>query len=183
MNACGGSDDSKCAVSITISDRAKDDAGKYNDKFTGVKGQANYNATATVSVNGMVAGTYLVKTTPSDSTKSATVANGTYAGTLTVHNGQAAIRLQPTNAIPTVGPNPSRSDHASIATGILIHAAGRDNFTGVGRNGRAVSEGCQTVCTSQYRSFERASGMTPGQGPPQGHFHVSIDTDENGAQQ
>ena len=73
MNACGGSDDIKCVVSVAISDRSKDDAGNYNDKFTGVKGQANYNATATVSVNGKVAGTFLVKTTPSDSTKSATV--------------------------------------------------------------------------------------------------------------
>ena len=179
MNACGGSDDSKCVVTITIADRSKDDAGKYNDKFTGVKSQANYNATATVSVNGKVSGTFLVKTTPSDPSKSATIANGTYSGTLTTHHGGLAIALNQRNDIPTVGPNPSRSDHASLANQILIHAAGRDNFTGVGRDGRAVSEGCQTVCTSQYGTFERAAGMIPSAGPPQRHFGVSIDTDEN----
>ncbi len=31
------SDDSKCVVTITIADRSKDDAGEYNDKFTGAK--------------------------------------------------------------------------------------------------------------------------------------------------
>ncbi len=179
MNACGGSDDSKCVVTIAIADRTKNDAGKYNDQFTGVKGQANYNATATVSVNGKVAGTFLVKTTPSDSSKFATVANGTYSGTLDTHKGRLVIALNQRKDVPTVGPNPSRADHASVANQILIHAAGRDNFTGIGRNGKAVSEGCTTVCTSQYGSFERATGMIPSAGPPQRQFGVSIDTDEN----
>ena len=179
MNACSGSDDSKCVVTIAIADRTKNDAGKYNDQFTGVKGQANYNATATVSVNGKAAGTFLVKTPPSDSSKFATVANGTYSGTLDKHKGQLVIALNQRQNVPTVGPNPSRPDHASVANQILIHAAGRDNFTGSGRDGGAVSEGCTTLCTSQYGSFERATGMNPGAGSPQRHFGVSIDTDEN----
>ena len=153
MNACGTNDDSNCKVTVTIQDRSKDASGHYNDQYTGVKNSGNYNATAVVSVNGKEAGTFLVKTTLSDSSKSATIANGTYSGTLTEHNRQLAIRLQPTNAIPTIGPNPSRSDGASIAQGILVHQSGLGNFTGVGRDGRAVSEGSQVVCRSQYADF------------------------------
>jgi hypothetical protein len=64
MNACGTKNDSDCKVTITISDRSKDAKGKYNDQFTDVKNQANYNATAVVNVNGKDVGTFLVKTTP-----------------------------------------------------------------------------------------------------------------------
>lgn len=179
MNACGTNNDSSCKVTVTIQDRSKDSNGHYNDQYTGVKNSGNYNATATVSVNGKETGTFLVKTTPSDSSKSATIANGTYSGTLTTHSGDVAIRLQPTNAIPTIGPNPSRQDGASIAQGILVHRAGRENFTGVGRDGRAVSEGCQVVCTSQYGDFKHATGMVPSAGAPQQHFTVIVNTQEN----
>ena len=57
--------------------------------------------------------------------------------------------------------------------------AGNGNFTGVGRDGRAVSAGCQVVCTSQFGDFERATGMIPSAGPPQQHFTVGVWTDEN----
>jgi hypothetical protein len=180
MNACGTNNDASCKVTVTIQDRSKDANGNYNDKYTGVKNSGNYNATAVVSVNGKEAGTFLVKTTPSDSSKSATIANGTYSGTLTEHSGQLAIRLQPTNAIPTIGPNPSRSDGASIAQGILVHQSGLGNFTGVGHDGRAVSEGCQVVCRSQYADFMNATGMRPADGSaPQTHFTVTVNTQEN----
>jgi RHS repeat-associated protein len=179
MNACGTNNDSTCKVTVTIQDRSKDANGHYNDQYTGIKNSGNYNATAVVSVNGKETGTFLVKTTPSDSSKSATIANGTYSGTLTTHSGDVAIRLQPTNAIPTIGPNPSRQDGASIAQGILVHRAGIGNFTGVGHDGRAVSEGCQVVCTQQYGDFKRATGMVPSAGSPQQHFTVIVDTQEN----
>jgi len=180
MNACGTNNDSSCKVTVTITDRSKDANGNYNDKYTGVKNSGNYNATAVVSVNGKEAGTFLVKTTPSDASKSATIANGTYSGTLTEHSGQLAIRLQPTMNIPTIGPNPSRSDGASIAQGILVHQSGIGNFTGVGHDGRAVSEGCQVVCRSQYADFMNATGMRPSDGSPaQQHFTVIVNTQEN----
>jgi RHS repeat-associated protein len=179
MNACGTSNDSSCKVTVTITDRSKDKNGNYNDQFTGVKGQGNYNATASVTVNGKDAGTFLVKTTPSDSSSAATIANGTYSGTLTTHGNDIAIRLQPTMDIPTIGPNPSRQDGASFAQGILIHKAGIGNFTGVGHDGRAVSEGCQVVCTSMFGAFKNATGMTPSAGPPQQHFTVILNTQEN----
>jgi len=177
MNACGTKDDSTCNVTITITNRTTDANGKYNDQFTRVANQQDYNATGVVSVNGKQTGTFLVKTTPSDSSQYATLAAGTYSGTLTTHSGQLAIRLQPTSAIPTDGPNPSRGDGAWLATGILVHQAGINNLTGIGRNGRAVSEGCQVVCTSQYTAFEGATGMTAR--PPQGHFTVNVWTGEN----
>jgi RHS repeat-associated protein len=179
MNACGTNNDSTCNVTIRVTDRSRDSKGNYNDQFTNVHNQQNYNATATVSVNGKEVGTFLVKTTPSDSAHAATLAEGTYSGTLTTHSGQLAIRLQPTTAIPTAGPNLSRSDGAFMASGILVHRAGIGNFTGVGRDGRAVSEGCQVICTSQYPAFERATGMMPSAGSPQGHFTVEVYTPEN----
>lgn len=178
-NACGNGDDATCHVMISIRDRIKDGNGNYNDSYAKVNNQKNYNATATITVNGKITGTYLIKTTPSNSTRSATVANGTYNATLTTHSGKLAVRLQPTNAVPTIGPNPSRRDGASIAQGILIHVAGINNFTGVGRDGRAVSNGCLVVCRTEYGNFLHSTGMTPDAGAPQRHFTVFIDATEN----
>jgi RHS repeat-associated protein len=176
MNACGTKDDSTCNVTITIKDRSKDANGKYNDSFTKVANQAGYNATAVVSVNGKDAGTFLIRTTPSDSNAGAPLASGVYSGTLTTHNGDVAIRIQPTNNLPTNGPNPTQHG-AWFATGDLVHAAGGGNQAGVGRNGRPVSEGCQVVCTSQYTDFKAATGMSAN--PPQRNFTVDVDTSAN----
>lgn len=164
MNACGTKDDSSCKVTITITDRSKDAKGNYNDQYTNVANQGNYNATAVVNVNGKDVGTFLIKTTPSDSNKSGTLSAGVYSGTLTEHSGHLAIRIQPTTDLPTTGPNPQQHG-AWMAQGDLIHRAGVGNFTGVGRDGRAVSEGCLVVCTSQFSSFEDATGMSAN--PPQ----------------
>jgi RHS repeat-associated protein len=179
LNACGTSNDSGCVVTITIRDRSKGEDGKYNDQFTKVKGQANYNATVSVSVNGELAGTYLGKTTPSDPKKSGTVANGVYSGTFVMHHGKyAAIAFEPSNHTPTTGPNPQQGG-SPFAADIQIHHAGVDNFTGVGRDGRPVSEGCTVICTIQYPSFERATGIVPSAGTPQNHFTIDLNTREN----
>jgi len=184
MNACGTNNDSTCHVTITIKDRSRDSKGNYNDGFTGVKNQGNYNATATVSVTGTGAdgkafnasGTFLIKTTPSDSSSGAALSAGVYSGTLTEHNGHLAIRIQPTNDLPTNGANPGQHG-AWFAQGDLIHQAGVGNFTGVGHDGRAVSNGCLVVCTSQYGDFENTTGMSAS--PPQRHFTVDVDTQAN----
>jgi RHS repeat-associated protein len=184
MNACGTNNDSTCHVTITIKDRSTDSKGNYNDGFTGVKNQGNYNATATVSVTGTGAdgkafnasGTFLIKTTPSDSSSGASLSAGVYSGTLTEHNGHLAIRIQPTNDLPTNGANPGQHG-AWFAQGDLIHQAGVGNFTGVGHDGRAVSNGCLVVCTSQYGDFENTTGMSAS--PPQRHFTVDVDTQAN----
>jgi RHS repeat-associated protein len=171
MNACGTKDDSTCKVTITITDRSKDAKGNYNDQFRNVANQANYNATAVVNVNGKDVGTYLIKTTPSDSSTSGTLAAGVYSGTLDTHNGNLVIRIQPTRDLPTTGPNP-RQGGAWFAQGDLIHPAGRGNFTGGN-----VSWGCLVVCTSQYSDFENATGISAT--PRQQHFTVDLDTSDN----
>lgn len=63
LNACDTNNDSTCKVTITIKDRSTDKNGKYNDQYTNVKNQQNYNAVGTVSVNGKEAGTFLIRTT------------------------------------------------------------------------------------------------------------------------
>jgi len=185
MNACGTNNDSTCHVTITIKDRSTDSKGNYNDGFTGVKNQGNYNATASVSVTGTGAdgkafsasGTFLIKTTPSDSSSGAPLASGVYSGSLDTHNGHLVIRIQPTLNLPTNGANPNQGG-AWFAQGDLIHQAGVGNFTGVGHDGRAVSNGCLVVCTSQYGDFEDTTGMSAT--PPQRHFTIDVDAGANG---
>ena len=131
MNACGTNNDSTCHVTITIADRTKDANGNYNDQFAGLKGQAGYNATATVSVTGTGAdgkafsasGTFLAKTTPDDGSNSRTIMTGTYSATLTMHKGQySAIIL---GKVPTIGPNPNQGG-ADFATSIEMHKSGKN---------------------------------------------------------
>ena len=187
MNACGTKSDADCNVTVTFQDRTKDKKGNYNDQFTKVTNQGQYNATATVSVNGKVVGTFLAKTTPSDSDNYPTIQNGTYSATLTTHNGEVAIRLQPTQHIPIINDsNPATGK--PDASGILVHIAAGGNLTGMVhslRTGEIVptSAGCQLICTSQYTDFISATGMynrygTPGS-PAQQHFNVVVDTEEN----
>jgi RHS repeat-associated protein len=173
-NACGTNDDSKCNVQITITDRSTGKDGGYNDEFTSVKNQKNYNAVAAVSVNGKVVGTFLVKTTPSDSGRFATTSIGAYAGTREAYHNDLGIRLLPTMAIPTSRPNPNQ-DMKWIAQGIFVHRAGLDNFTGVDpASGRAVSEGCFVVARSQYDDFKVATGLVSPGSLPQSHFTVVL---------
>jgi hypothetical protein len=188
MNACGTNNDSTCHVTITIQDRSKDANGHYNDQFTGVARQGDYNATATVTVTGTGAdgkdfnasGTFLVKTTPDDSNKSATLKAGVYKGSFVMHKGKyAAIAVGGVHAaVPTVGPNPSRRDGASIAVDIHIHHAGMGN-AGFAHSGPAVSEGCQVVCTSQYSTFQHLTGIVPTSGAPQNDFTIDVRTSAN----
>jgi RHS repeat-associated protein len=184
-NACGTNDDSKCKVTVTLQDRPKDKNGNYNDQFTGVRNQQEYNATATVSVNGTIVGTFLARTIPSDSDRFATIQNGTYSAVLGMHNGNPALRLNNGGAIPVVG-GIDPATGADYADGILVHISGLNNFTGTfKRNGQehGVSEGCQLICRSQYGGFLRDTGIKPDAGTPQRHFTVTVNTQENQAQQ
>jgi RHS repeat-associated protein len=178
MNACGTNNDSSCKVTVTILDRNKDSNGHYNDQFSGLSHQGEYNATASVNVNGKDMGTFLVKTTPDDSSKSATLKAGVYQGTFVMHKGKyAAIAIGP-GGVPTVGPNPSRKDGASIAFGIHIHHAGLGDAA-FSRHGPPISEGCQVVCTSQYSTFQRVTGIVPTAGAPQNAFTIDVRTSAN----
>ena len=188
MNACGTNDDKTCVVTVTIVDRTKDKNGNYNDKYKDVKGNKDYNATATVSVNGKAVGTFLTRTVPSNG-DSATIANGTYNGTLynSPKHGSVILLLNQDNQnrIPTTGPNPAQGG-ASFADYIELHNAGRAGstfplgFTGVDNQGRDVSAGCVLICTPEYRDFLHATGINPGDGSaPQRHFGVVLNTEEN----
>jgi RHS repeat-associated protein len=186
LNACGTDDDSNCRVDVTLTDRTKDKNGNYNDRWSKIKGNKDYNAVATVTVTDGTetreVGTFLARTVPSDSDEFATIANGTYQGTLGFHNGDQVIRLS--GAIPTVGPNPSRADGKSIATGILIHTSGAIlpdaplGFTGIASTG-PISAGCQLVCRPEYADFKSAVGITPPPTVPQYHFTVTVNTSWN----
>jgi RHS repeat-associated protein len=179
MNACGTNNDTTCKVTITITPRTKDENGNYSDQFANVANQAGYNATAVVSVNGEVQGTYLAKTTPDDSNKSGTLAAGVYQGTLVVHKGQyRAIGLTPDSGVPTTGPNPHQYG-SWFAANIHLHHAGIGNAT-VARTTGPISEGCQTIATSQWDDFTQTTGISPADGSArQQHFTVSVDTPEN----
>ena len=184
MNACGGSNDSACHVTVTLQSRSTDAKGNYSDQFSKVRNEGQYNATATVRVNGKVVGVFLAKTTPTDGGKYPTVANGTYSGTLTEHDGHYAIRLQPTSRIPIInGSNPAHPSEGRFAQGILVHISAANNLTGMVHNGLGQlvpdSMGCTVVCSSQYPSFERVTGMGPVAGPPQKAFTVVLDTQQN----
>ena len=184
MNACGTNNDSSCNVTVNIQDRSKDANGHYNDQYAGEKGSGDYNATATVSVNGKVTGTFLVSTVPSGPGL-ATVENGTYSGTLSFHDGHPAIALNGGGPVPVVGGRDPATGK-SYATKTMVHIAGHEvprapmGLTGMTLDGRPVSKGCQLVCTSQYGAFEQSTGMRPSDGSqPQGHFTVTINTAEN----
>jgi len=188
MNACGTNNDSSCKVTVTITDRSKDANGNYNDKYAGLKGNGSYNATATVSVNGKVTGTFLADTTSSGG-KFATIQNGTYDGVLHNHHGdpnKPSIELMSggSNHIPTIAPNPAQGG-ASFATDVLIHPAGGTNsnplgYTGLLPNGHGVSEACQLICSVQYQQFLGATGIRPADGSaPQQHFSVILNSSAN----
>jgi RHS repeat-associated protein len=189
LNACGTSNDSKCKVTVTFTDRSKDKNGNYNDKWANFKGNKDYNAVATVSVNGKAAGTFLADTVSSGNGKFATIQNGTYEGVLHFHHGdpnKPSIELLSggRNQIPTTGPNPAQGG-ASFATDVLIHSAGgtKSNplgYTGLLPNGHGVSEACQLVCSVEYQQFLGATGISNADGSAaQQHFSVVVDTSEN----
>jgi RHS repeat-associated protein len=178
-NACGTSDDSTCKVQITIISRPRDDSGKYNDQFAKTKNSENYNAVSTVTVNGKESGQFLTRTLPSDQKKFATVANGNYVGSRTMHKGKyLAIAYNGNKAVPTLGLNPAHPSQNS-ATGVQIHRSGVGNFTGIDSKGRAISEGCTVIARDQYSSFLAATGLTPTAGAPQSTFSIGLNTDEN----
>jgi RHS repeat-associated protein len=191
MNPCGTKSDADCHVTVTFKSRSKDANGNYNDSNTNVKGQEFYNATATINVNGKDVGTYLARTIPSDGSNSATIADGTYQGTWSGHAGYPAISLNSGGPVPTVAPNPSSGPNhgKDYATGIYgPHIGGYDptKFAPQGpifdSRGHAWSTGCSLINRDQYGDFMDKAGMQfsqYGDSPPQQHFTVIYDTNEN----
>jgi len=164
LNACSPNDKSQsdCSVDIVIANRTKDKNGNYNDRFTNVTNEKNYNATAKVLVNGKLRGAYLIKTTPSSS-KYATLKAGTYTGTRILHdNKYPAIMLtgkgMPSRLSPALGGRDAYTGKPYIKNA-EIHMSGYGNITGFTRAGLAISRGCSVVACSQYPSFESVTGL------------------------
>lgn len=61
--------------------------------------------------------------------------------------------IGPSNRIELGAENPAYSDGRTYAEGINIHMAGIDNFTGIGQNGKAVSEGCLLIDRNKWNNF------------------------------
>ena len=185
MNACGTSNDSTCHVTVTIRDRPKGANGQYNDQFAHrhIANQGQYDATATISVNGRKVGVVLISTLPSSTSKYATLKNGVYKATLVQHDGKPALALNGGGPVPVVG-GIDPFTLLTYATGVLIHSAGKNNWTGMYFNQTykkwmGVSEGCQLVCSSQFNQFLHAVGVEGQTGPPQHTFTVNLYTGEN----
>jgi RHS repeat-associated protein len=188
MNACGTNDDKTCKVTITITARSKGADGKYNDGFSDskkYKNEENYNATATVTINGKAAGTFLAKSTPDSSRAGAPAADGTYASIDWTHHSSVpgvapsqVISINSGNAIPTTGPNPNQGGDW-FATDVEIHKAGKNDGT-MGSPSHPVSSGCQTIQSDQWSDFQRTTGLVPTAGNPQHQFTVNLGANGSG---
>ncbi len=185
MNACGTKNDSSCTVTVTLQDRTKGANGQYNDKWSNLKGNGDYNATATVTVRDrgkvIATGQFLASTVPSGKGY-ATIQDGTYHGTWGFHDGHPAILLNGGGPVPVVG-GIDPATGKSYATQIFVHIAGWPEsraplgLTGMTHGGKPISAGCQLICTVQYSRFESLTGLNAS--PHQNIFTVTVDTSEN----
>jgi hypothetical protein len=144
--------------------------GKLNPVVKGL-----CDSTTEVYIAGNLKGTFNSRSIPSDQNRFATVQPGFYIAEHHLHQGRydalqvvnasidadghvnmaqdvSSQRDLRSRAIPTEGVNPAHPNQ-SFATGINIHHAGIDDFTGVTRTGAGVSEGCQIVTTHEWDSF------------------------------
>jgi hypothetical protein len=127
--------------------------------------EANNNvgsSTATVYLVDGTTTTFDAMTNPSDPNAFATVPEGIYHATVGTHNGSkesyTALKMRDVGAtsqtIELGTTNPAYSDGRTFATGIDIHKAGKNNFTGTLNNGQnGVSQGCLLIDKNNWPSF------------------------------
>jgi hypothetical protein len=144
-------------------------------------GKGKYDSVMEVYVEGELAGSFDSRSIPSDQTRFATIQPGFYIAEHHMHQGKYDA-LQVVNAkvdadamivmaddvdglkdlgsraIPTMGPNPAHPNQ-SFASGINIHHAGIDDFTGITSRGTGVTEGCQVIATSEWSKFMGMVGV------------------------
>jgi hypothetical protein len=105
-------------------------------------------------------------TMPSDIENSPTVPEGLYEAKVGLHSGSedsyTALRMGDigttdfgpgNNTIELGYENPAYNDGRTYATGINIHRAGKDNYTGVGSDGNPVSAGCLLIDRNRWSDF------------------------------
>ena len=143
-------------------------AGLYEQAiFFSSNGSGNNigSSTATVYAADGTTSTFDACTNPSNSNSYATVPAGIYQATVGTHNG--TTESYPALKMSDVGGggrvelgqvNPAYDDGRTYATGIDIHKAGRDNYTGeywsskLGRMA-GVSEGCLLIDKNRWGEF------------------------------
>ena len=106
--------------------------------------------------------TFDAMTNSSDPDVFATVPEGLYQAKVGIHNGSkssyTALKMRDVNAtsqtIELGTTNPAYSDGRTYATGIDIHKAGKNNYTGTFNNGtNGVSQGCLLIDVDNWSSF------------------------------
>ncbi|MDD2313019.1 MAG: hypothetical protein PHT14_10800, partial [Petrimonas sp.] len=126
--------------------------GNFNDNSNNNIG----SSTATVYAADGTTSTFNACINPSSSSY-ATVPSGMYEARVGLHKGDyPALRMGDVGGSPRIElgqENPAYSDGRTYAQGINIHKAGKNNFTGIGRDGRAVSAGCLLIDRNSWCDF------------------------------
>ena len=129
------------------------DNGTFNKK-------EKYNigsSTATVYLADGKTQTFDAMTYPSDPDIFATVPEGIYQANVGTHKGYKALKVRDIGAkLQTISlgkENPAYSDQRTYATGIDIHKAGNNNYTGVTKGGSGVSKGCLLIDVYKWSDF------------------------------
>uniref|UniRef100_UPI0022E71249 RHS repeat-associated core domain-containing protein n=1 Tax=Bacteroides bouchesdurhonensis TaxID=1841855 RepID=UPI0022E71249 len=133
-----------------------------NGTFDSKKSHNIGSSTATVYLADGTTLEYDASTNPSDSEAFATVPEGIYEANVGIHHGSkrnyTALKMRDIGAksqtLELGIPNPAYQDGRTFATGIDIHYAGKNNFTGTindGKNG--VSQGCLLIDINAWSNF------------------------------
>ena len=134
-----------------------------NNDFTAEKEGYNIGAsTATVYLADGTVQNFKATTYPSDTKKFATVPEGIYHASIGIHHGSTeyytALKMRDKGSkyqtIELKTNNPAYKDGRTYATGIDIHKAGKNNFTGKMKNNKdGVSEGCLLIDINEWSNF------------------------------
>lgn len=134
-----------------------------NNDFTAEKEDYNIGAsTATVYLADGTVQNFKATTYPSDTKKFATVPEGIYHASIGIHHGSTeyytALKMRDKGSkyqtIELKTNNPAYKDGRTYATGIDIHKAGKNNFTGKMKNNKdGVSEGCLLIDIDEWSNF------------------------------
>ena len=128
-----------------------------NGTFDSNKSYNIGSSTATVYLSDGSTMTFDACTYPSSLEKYPTIPEGDYEAYVGLHHGKyTALKMRDLNAeeqtIKLGFPNPA-DNRQTYAKYINIHKAGINNFTAIGKDGRAVSEGCFVIDVTQWDSF------------------------------
>ncbi len=100
-------------------------------------------------------------TLPSDLNAYPTIPQGMYDAVMGMHNGKyLALKMADVGNAKSEGGriklgyvNPAYDDNRTYISGGDIHYAGKDNFTGIGRNGQPVSSACLLIDRNMWDVF------------------------------